>query len=70
MKDKDIAIKVCKAIYETVREAGTSGAPRGVIYLAMSTLGLTYDVYLAVESKLVEAGMIRVENQCLFAVPQ
>ena len=69
MTDKERAIKVlrltCAAILDAAERGGTLGAPSGVIYAAMSQYGMNLPMYQQIIAALVDAGRIRVQNNCI-----
>ena len=62
------AIELCRAVFETVKEAGLEGAPEGPMYLAFQTRGFSLDTFQRVTDKLISLGLVRRENHILYAV--
>ena len=69
MTDKERAIKVIRltvaAILDAAERGGILGAPSGVIYAAMCEFGMTLDMYQQIIAALVDAGKIKVQNNCI-----
>lgn len=69
MANQATIVRLCKAVYETVAEVGSGGAPAGVIYAAMMGAGVDLETYQTVEGLLVRSKLLRKEGQLLFANP-
>lgn len=55
------------AIEETAREMGDFGAPSGIIYAGLMSLGLTLDTYQGILQAMVAAGRITIDADCIKA---
>jgi hypothetical protein len=58
---------VADAILCTVREAGPTGAPGGVIYAALMAQGCSLHQYEQIMGGLVAAGMLTRDGDCYHA---
>jgi len=56
---------LCEVVAGTVEECGPSGAPSGVVYAALSSVGVDYDVYNQIIRKLQEDGRIKISGDVL-----
>ncbi len=56
-------LQIVRAVADTIREVGT--APRGVIYTALMSKGLSLANYEQIEGMLVRAGLVRVDSEQL-----
>ena len=61
------AAMVVRAIVETIEETGDDGAPLGVMYAALMGM-ISYNSFMSVIDALAKAGVIRVSNNCAYAV--
>lgn len=61
-------LKICTAVIDTVRETGSKGAPRGVVFAALQMQGCSLSQFNSLMSMLVSAKKIREEGLLLFAV--
>lgn len=59
--------KVADAIIDTVKQAGSLGAPSGPMYAALMTQGCSLNQYQAIMGGLVRAGKLRQEGDLYFA---
>ena len=59
---------VTDAIIESVKAAGTQGAPGGKIYAALMAQGCTLNQYEMLMSMIVEAGKLRRSGDLYFAI--
>ena len=55
---------ICKAVIETVREAGPMGAPGGHIYAALMAQGASLSQYESLMSALVRSGKLERRGHC------
>lgn len=58
--------QIADAIIESVRLAGSLGAPGGHLYAALMAHGCTLHQYEQIMSGLVKAGMLRKSGECYF----
>lgn len=58
---------IALAIVDTVREMGSHGAPGGVLYAALMSVGLSLESFQTLMGALVEAGVLRQEGHQYFA---
>ena len=61
------AAMVVRAIVETIEETGDDGAPLGVMYAALMGM-ISYNSFMSVIDALAKARVIRVSNNCAYAV--
>jgi hypothetical protein len=62
-----LAIKaICDAIIESVREAGSLGAPAGHLYAAMMVHGFTLEQFQRIMGALVRVGELTQRGDCYF----
>jgi hypothetical protein len=59
---------ICDAIIETVKKAGESGVPGGVIYTALMTQGCTMQQYEEIMGGLVAVGKLTKRGNLYFAL--
>jgi hypothetical protein len=67
MQQERAAALVVQAIIETIEETGDQGAPLGVMYAALMGW-ISYDTFMTAINALARAGVIRISNNCAFAV--
>ena len=60
--------QVVSAVLESIRAAGPSGAPAGVIYAALMAHGCNLSQFESLMAGLERAGKIRREGDLLFAI--
>jgi len=66
--NKDLLVKiVCDSIIQTVREAGTLGAPGGHLYAALMTYGFTFEQFATIMGSLVRIGKLERRGEVYFA---
>jgi hypothetical protein len=58
---------VCSAILDAVREAGSTGAPGGVIYAGLMAAGCSLAQYEAMMGTLVRIGRLERRGEIYFA---
>jgi hypothetical protein len=58
--------QVLAALVETIKAAGPSGAPGGVMYAALMTQGCTLEQFEALMGCLVRSGVVRKSGNCYF----
>ena len=61
-------LAICKAVLETIREAGRNGAPAGHIFAALQTQGCTAAQFHRLMQMLEEAWAVRQQHLTYFAV--
>ena len=60
--------EIANIIEDTAREAGPLGAPSGVVYAALMSVGIDLATYQAILSAMAEAGRITVSTDLIKAV--
>jgi len=55
---------VSLGVLDAVEEAGTHGAPGGVLYAAMQTQGATLQQYQSVMATMVNPGYLMLDGDC------
>lgn len=63
-QSKAVAI-LMSAILDAVEAGGEQGAPSGVLYAGLMSMGMTYDAYQTTISSLKEAGYLTLSNHLL-----
>jgi hypothetical protein len=61
-------VTVMAALYETVKEAGSEGAPSGPMYMAANQSGISLDQYQRMMDLLTERGLVRKAGHVYFYV--
>ena len=61
-------LAICKAILETIREAGNNGAPASYLFTALQTQGCTVAQFDRLMQLLEEAGAVRQQYHTYYAV--
>ena len=59
------AVGMLKAVAESVREAGAAGIGAGVLFAALQTQGCSLKAYQQIERGMVDAGLVRKDNDRL-----
>ena len=49
---------VATAVVETVQESGRDGAPSGILYAAVQTMGMSLNLYQSMMDALVHGGIL------------
>ena len=57
---------IADAIVESVAEAGSMGAPSGIVYAALNSFGVNLETYQRFISALVNAGRLEQRGNLLF----
>lgn len=65
-KEEYVVAAIATAILETVKEAGPMGAPGGVLYLALMSVGISLSLFETIMSVLVKTGKVTKRGQCYF----
>jgi len=63
-------IRIMQIVVETIREMGKMGAPSGVVYAALQTMGCNLASYNRMISELKNLGIIQEKNNLLFYVEE
>ena len=58
--------RTISAVLSAVEAGGAMGAPSGIIYAALSSMGMEFNHYQCMMSTLVEIGLLRLCNNCYF----
>lgn len=61
-----IATLVTKAVMETIKDAGSEGAPCTAIYLALQSKGVTFNAYEKIIAGLLNLGVVKKSNDVLY----
>jgi hypothetical protein len=61
------AALVVSTIYETIQETGKEGCPLGPMYAALMGM-ISYNSFTNVITALAQAGVIRISNNCAYAI--
>ena len=59
-------IRIMQIVVETIRETGKKGAPSGVVYLGLHTMGCNFASYNRMISELKNLGIIQEQNNLLY----
>lgn len=57
---------VADLIEETAQEAGSAGAPSGIVYATLSSAGLSLDAYRAILASMEQHGRISVRADVIY----
>lgn len=69
--DQILALKrLTDGIIEAVVAAGADGAPGGVLYAALMTVGCSLEQFETIMSTLVRLGKLQKRGQCYFAMTE
>jgi hypothetical protein len=60
MDPQQLVVALVRAAYETVVEAGSHGAPCGVMYLAFMERGISLDTWNVIKRALLRLGVTKV----------
>ena len=60
--------QIATIIEETAGEAGPLGAPSGVVYAALMSVGISLDMYQAILDRMVQAGRVTLSGDVIKAV--
>lgn len=63
-EQKQALKSIAMAIIDTVKKAGSLGAPSGVLYAALMAQGCTLSQYQKIMGGLVNAGYLSLQGDC------
>jgi hypothetical protein len=63
-----VTLHLCTALIDAVAEAGSCGAPRGIMYLGFMSHGYSLGEYQIIEEMCIESGRIEKIGDLLFII--
>jgi predicted transcriptional regulator len=69
LQASDVIKEMTVLVLDVVRETEPHGSPGGVMYLALSTLGVSLDTFLIYMGSLVRLGLLTKSHECYHITP-